>query len=86
MTSPIEARLVDPRDATSEWAPDRYRVHFWTKDRTVCTEYELHTVDVRAAIAWADQHADGRTYMLYAVEDTPEGLRLIQLTPEQGAP
>lgn len=75
----VDAHLVDPRDAVSERHADRFRVCFWSTEGAVSTEYELHSHDVRQVIAWAESNAAGRTYVLYAVEDGPDGVHLLQL-------
>ena len=69
----MEVRRVDPRDTGWEEDFPAYRVYFfidpgpgsrgWTSD-----EYEISQApDVRTVMEWADEQADGRSYILYAL-------------------
>ena len=75
---PIDARSVDPRD--QEWEVDdpAYRVYFWAGP-TSSQEWELTGGDVPDALAWAEQNAAGRTFVVYAVAPGPGSLGLIRL-------
>lgn len=84
----MDVRSVDPRDQTTELDDPAYRVYFWSGDRTsnvmmVCDEHEITGADVHEVLRWADDHADGRTYTLWAcVPEQTEarvGLKLVRL-------
>ncbi len=62
----LTARLVDPRDITTEESDPTYRVYFWTKDGSRCREYDVDGVDVvEEVIAWAEAEAQSfETYIL----------------------
>jgi hypothetical protein len=81
--APVNVRSVDPRDQTSELDDPAYRVYFWSGERSsgvmmTSDEYEITGSDVHEVIRWADDHASGRTYSLWACvpEQTEEGLGL----------
>ena len=75
---PLDARPVDPRDQMWEVHEPKYRVYFW--DDHVCSdEWELTGCDVQAALQWAQDSADGRSFTFYAVAVGSEGLGLIRL-------
>ena len=74
----LDARPVDPRDQMWEVHEPKYRVYFWAAD-TSCDEWELTGCDVQEALQWAQDSAGGRTFTLYAVAVSPEGLGLIRL-------
>jgi hypothetical protein len=75
----VDARSVDPRDITRQIETPRYRVYFWTRmplqpgipadvSSYRSDEYELTGAsDVREALAWAEQNANGREYTFHAV-------------------
>ena len=84
----VNVRPVDPRDQTLELDDPAYRVYFWSGDRNsgllmTCDEYEVTDADVHDVIRWADDHADGRTYSLWACvpdhSQEPPGLMLVRL-------
>jgi hypothetical protein len=84
----VDVHGVDPRDQTAELDNPAYRVYFWSGDRgsgaaMSCDEYEIAQADIHEVVAWADEHAAGRTYSLWAcVPDRttePPGLMLVRL-------
>ena len=81
----MEARPVDPRDTTWEHAVPTYRVYFF-KDPGhggwPSYEYELvDAEDVGEVLRWAEEHADGRVYVVHAVwDDSRLGKGLLTLT------
>jgi hypothetical protein len=81
-----QAYTIDPRD--EQWAKDHpsYRVYFWRKiapgpdGAWGSDEWQIEdAADVHEVIAWAEEHAEGRTYVLYAVVDDPDGPGLVRL-------
>jgi hypothetical protein len=73
------AQQIDPRDETWEVYDPAYRVYFWDTD-AACDEWELIGCDVEAALRWAREAAEGRTFTLHATVQTPGELGLIRLT------
>jgi hypothetical protein len=63
------------------WEVDepKYRAYFWDVDAGSSDEWELTGCDVQEALQWARDSAGGRTFTLYAVAVSPEGLGLIRL-------
>jgi hypothetical protein len=58
---------ADPRDVRWETDVHRYRVHFWSQDGGVCSEYELFDApDVASVLSWAEEHAQGRVPEVFA--------------------
>lgn len=62
----MRAFQVDPRDAVGSHHAPAYRVHFWSDDGS-SDEWQVTECEVDTAIAWAQGHADGRRYSLFAV-------------------
>ena len=62
-----------------------YRIYFWHQQAGqresgwVSDEWEIDDADVNAVLDWADHHADGRTFTLYAAVTDSDGLGLIRL-------
>lgn len=78
----MDARAIDPRD--QRWEVDRpaYRVHFVRADGGT-EEYELAGGDVLDALAWAHATSGaGRSFLLYARVDGPDGVGLVRLLGE----
>ena len=76
----MKATGCDPRDIRWEVSGPRYRVTFWTAPAWDSQEWELADGDLREVMAWADEHAVGRTVTIGAVvPDQEHGLGLIQL-------
>jgi hypothetical protein len=89
---PVRARSTDPREDRWRGEPIAYRVDFWKPLGNLnprrlsigvpfqSDEWMLTDVrDVSEAIEWADAHADGRTYTLYAVYESGAERGLIHL-------
>jgi hypothetical protein len=88
----VHARSTDPREDSWRGEPIAYRVDFWKPLGNLnprrlsigvpfqSDEWMLTDVrDVSEAIEWADAHADGRTYTLYAVYERGSERGLIHL-------
>lgn len=73
------ARQIDPRDETWEVYDPAYRVYFWDNN-AASDEWELTGCDVEAALQWARDGSDGRTFTLYATVLAPGELGLIRLS------
>lgn len=74
---PVQAHGVDPRDTRWEQDEPTYRVHFWTPGRS--SEWEVSGADVDEVLRWAADHAEGRSYVVYARIIGAEGPGLIRL-------
>jgi hypothetical protein len=74
----MRAAHVDPRDQRWEDDSPAYRVYFWTGDSS-CEEWQLTGADVDEVLAWADEHADGRTMSIWVVRSDADGVGLIRL-------
>ncbi|EYR62014.1 hypothetical protein N866_12755 [Actinotalea ferrariae CF5-4] len=73
----VDIRAVDPRDQTWELDRPNYRV-FFHDAHGVSDEYELRDADVVEVLAWAQDQAAGRTFVLYACVPG-DGLGLVRL-------
>ena len=73
----MQARPVDPRDTRWERNQPVYRVHFWQGQ--VSSEWEVDRADVDEVLDWAQEHALGRSFVLYARIVDGEGPGLIRL-------
>jgi hypothetical protein len=75
----VKARRIDPRDERWEiYSPD-YRVYFW-RPEGISDEWELTGADdVEAVMRWAQDHCDGRTFVIYVNVARNEGLGLVRL-------
>jgi hypothetical protein len=73
----MQVRQVDPRDQGCAVDTPKYRSYFWSPldGAWAADEWELDAADVTEAICWAEEHSDGRDYVLYAVI-TAEGGRV----------
>lgn len=75
---PPIAQPIDPRDTSWRIDTPPYRVYFFDEHHAA-DEWRLDGVtDVYQAISWADEHAAGRTYVLY-VEVAENGRGLVRL-------
>jgi hypothetical protein len=75
----VNARRVDPRDERWEIYNPDYRVYFWSPDLH-SDEWELMAADdVEAVMRWAQDHCDGRQFVIYANVLRNDGLGLIRL-------
>lgn len=86
----MRADPVDPRDVQVEGEADAWRVYFHRRlpdapgSSYVRDEYRLRDApDARAVLAWAEDHADGRDYVVYVEVRTPQGLTLIRVQGDE---
>ena len=78
----MRARPVDPRDTYWEQDDPVYRVHFWQGQ--ISSEWEVDGADVDEVLNWAQEHAQGRSFVLYArivKNDGPGLIRLLGTDP-----
>jgi len=74
---PHEATIVDPRGQRWEIGQPTYRVYFHAVNGS-SDERELTGGDVDEVMAWAEDNAAGRTFVLYACVPQ-DGLGLVRL-------
>lgn len=80
--SGLHAEQVDPRDVEVENEAPVYRVYFVTQSGAT-DEYRLTGAsDVRDALAWGTQHAEGRGFQLYLETEAATGRRLDLLAAQ----
>lgn len=88
----MDVRRVDPRSATWEIASPRYRVYFWTLQRSArvpsdsdgytATEFELTgAASVQEVLEWVEASSAPAhsSYTVYVLADADEGVGLIRL-------
>ncbi len=85
----VRSEAVDPRDIS--WEVDRpvHRVYFWWQPQPGpdvmwhCDERRLHDVGgVDEILQWAQEHAGGRDFVVYAETVNGEALGLLRLFGE----
>jgi hypothetical protein len=88
----MQARPIDPRDTKWEVSPLSYRVYFWQRQgiaRHRSDEFELDGVgDVGEVLRWANEHAEGRTFVVYAAitrGGEPGLVRLAGIDPTENS-
>ena len=77
----MDARSIDPRDQTGQEDEPTYRVHFWDdRDEGLANdEWEIRGADVDEVLAWAQEHARGRSPSVWVVSRADGGVVLIRL-------
>jgi hypothetical protein len=82
----MQIHLVDPRDIAWEVTDPRYRVLFWRQydpgnpqSGYASEAWELTGGDVTEVLEWADKHAAGRSFTVYAVFSDACALGSVQL-------
>lgn len=83
----LQARLIDPRDTRWEASHPSYRVVFWSQSQHnghsapmwVAEEWAIDNADIDQILAWAADHAQARTTVVYAFITCAEGPGLVRL-------
>ncbi|MGJ3188928.1 hypothetical protein [Paenarthrobacter sp. FR1] len=79
----MKSRTVDPRYVNRVDLEPSYRVDFWTA-AGVAEEWQLTEVaDVTEVLAWAEEQADGRAFVLYAEFIHEGGHGMIRLLGQE---
>jgi len=80
----MNAAPVNPTDVTWELDAVAFRVYFWSStDGSSWQSDEWRLVDIpdlMALMDWANEHAEGRTFVVYAEVSNATGVGLIKLT------
>jgi hypothetical protein len=84
----VQVRGVDPRDTQWEVSSPSYRVYFWERQESGgywSDEFELDgAIGVEEVLPWAEERAEGRTFVVYAaltVGGEPGLVRLAGVDP-----
>ena len=75
----MKARLIDPRDQTSQVDNPTYRVYFWADGGDAKEEWELTGADLDEVLEWIRPRSRGRSHSLWAVVQSPGEVCLIRL-------
>lgn len=79
----VKSRIVDPRYVNRVDREPSYRVDYWTAD-SAAEEWQLTEVaDVAEVVAWAEEQADGRVFVVYAEFIHEGGHGMIRLLGQE---
>jgi hypothetical protein len=82
----MEVSLIDPRDTKWEVTYPTYRVTFWLQQRRnqhasewASEEWSIKDADIDQVLAWAQDKAQTRPFIIYAYIAASDGPGLIRL-------
>lgn len=82
---PLSASPVDPRYTDLLDEEPTYRVDFWTDD-VASDEWRIDGAsDVHEVLAWADDHANGRSVAIYVETVHEHGIGLARIAGREPA-
>lgn len=82
--SQLRATLVDPRDIVSEIETPVFRVYFMNR-MNASSEHRLENCDVEAALQWARENQEDRSYDLWVEYPNSDEKGLLLLLREPAA-